>query len=469
MTAKKEPFVPEKLNRLSHRFTRLNNVLRGKSLRARVMTGGAVLLLGEVFSNGVRLISNLLMTRMLYPEAFGIMLVVNVVFSALSMLSDVGIRSAIISRKGELDQQFINVAWTIMIIRGFVLGAIAVVLAQPLADWYGHPELFGLVLLVSFGPIIGGFTSPFPRVAERQVELVRVTLWQVSAQTGAIGITLIWLYFYPSIWALAANGLFSAVISAVLSFTMFPLGKVRLEWDHKLAKELFHFGKWILLGTSLTFLGRQGDSLIVSRFIDFEVLGVFSIAISLAKLIEMLAEKLSWGLLFPVYSEMTNGEIGESNRKTLKLRLSIYAVCFPIVVLLSLLGRDLITLLYDPRYIEAGWMLEVMSLGLGFYVLAATVNSLPLAHQHSKLHMIVQLLRVVSVLGCMLIGGIYFGLIGLVWGVAIGQVAYYPLLQIVTRRYNSSSVLLDLVFGLGSIALAALVWNVRGWPVPSTL
>ncbi|MEQ8690685.1 MAG: oligosaccharide flippase family protein, partial [Pseudomonadales bacterium] len=135
------------------------------------MTGGAFLLLGEGYSSGLRLVSNLLMTRMLYPEAFGIMLVINVVFTGLAMLSDVGIRSAIIARKGEVDQQFLNVAWTIMIIRGFILGAIAAFIASPLAEWYEHPELFELVLLVSLGPVIAGFASPFPRVAERQVEL----------------------------------------------------------------------------------------------------------------------------------------------------------------------------------------------------------------------------------------------------------------------------------------------------------
>lgn len=457
--------MPRKLSFSSLR-NRVKNLFDGESLRARTMTGGAVLLLGEVYSSGIRLLSNLLMTRMLYPEAFGIMLVVNVVFAGLSMLSDVGIRGAIIARKGEVDQQFLNVAWTIMIIRGFILGAIAALIAQPLADWYGHPELFELVLLVSLSPIISGFASPFPRVAERQVELVRVTIWQMAAQTSAILFTLTWLYIHPSIWALAANGIFSAVILVVLSFAMFPLGRVRLDWDNKLANELFHFGKWILLGTSLTFLGRQGDSLIVSRFIDFELLGIFSIAISFSKLIEMLAEKLSWGLLFPVYSEMKKGSVSDFGNNTRKLRLTIYAICFPIVLVLALFGRDIIALLYDPRYIDAGWMLEVMSLGLGFYVLASTVNSLPLAYEHSKLHTIVQFLRVVSVLGCMLLGGLLYGLVGLVWGVAMGQVLYYPMLQLVTRSYKVANYRLDLGFGIGSILLACLVWSFRGWPVP---
>lgn len=458
-----ESVAPQRKN-VGELWSKLKTLFGGESLRARTMTSGAALLLGEIYANGIRLVSNLLMTRMLYPEAFGIMLVVNVVFSALAMLSDVGIRSAIISRKGEVGQQFLNVAWTIMIIRGFILGAIAALIAKPLANWYQHPELFELILLVSLGPIISGFASPFPRVAERQVELVRVTIWQMATQTLTIMITLLWLYIHPSIWALAANGIFSAVILVVLSFTMFPQGRVQLEWDTKLAQELFHFGKWVLLGTSLTFLGRQGDSLIVSRFIDFEVLGVFSIAISFAKLIEMLSEKLSWGLLFPVYSEMKNSSEREFRRRTRKLRLSVYLICFPIVLLLAVFGRDIIALLYDPRYIEAGWMLEVISLGLGFYVLASTVNCLPLAHENSKMHMVVQLFRVFSVLSCMVVGGLYYGLIGLVWGIAIGQVIYYPVLQLAIMRYRSSTVLMDLCFGGGSILMVCSIWYFRGWP-----
>ena len=446
---------------------RVRSIFSGESLRDRTLTGGAILIVGEVYSNGLRLLSNLIMTRLLYPEAFGIMLVVNLVFAALQMLSDVGIRSAIISREGELDRRFVNVAWTIMIIRGVVLGAIAAALAHPIAVWYGQEQLFGLILLASVAPVISGFASPYPRVAERNVKLVRVTVWEGVSQTAALCITLAWLAIHPTIWALAAHGVFAALIMVVSSFLMFPSRGLRLEWDSPTVMELFHFGKWVVLGTALTFLGRQGDSLIVSRFLDFETLGVFSIAISFAKLVEMLAERFSWSLLFPVYSEMKSNVADAFTRNTTRLRLAIYAICFPIVLFLSLGGRVFIHVLYDDRYAEAGWMLEVLALGMGWYVIAATVNSLPLAYGDSRRHMWLQFYRVASVLVSMVVGGWLYGTVGLIWGIAVGQIVYYPFLRAGTLKYRPGGYLADLAFGLGSVALVALFWSVRGWPMPT--
>ena len=445
---------------------RLRNRLFGPSLGGRTFAGGAVLLAGELYSNGIRLVSNLVMTRLLFPEAFGVMLVVNLVFSALSMLSDVGIRSAVIARKEGVDARFLNIAWSIQIIRGCCLAVIAALLAKPMATWYDHDQLFELIMVASLAPIIGGFASPFRMVSERNIKFGRVAVYQASHQTLATIVTITWLLISPSIWALAAHGIASAIFAVILSHTMFPQHKPRMQWDSAIARELFHFGKWIMLGTALTFMGRQGDSLIVSRFLNFEMLGVFSIAVSLAKLIEMIAEKLSWGLLFPVYSEMKQGTQADFASRSYKLRLAMYACCFPGVIVLSVFGRDVIQLLYDPRYHEAGWMLEVLSLGLGFYILAAAVNSLPLAHEDSKRHMWLQFMRVVSVLTAMLVGGWFFGNIGLIWGVAVGQVVYYPLLQMGTRGYGVTSYGLDVAVSGVVVLIVMGIWSIRGWPGP---
>ena len=49
--------------------------------------------------NVLRLASNLILTRILFPEAFGLMALVQVVLASLSMLSDLGIFSAIVQNK----------------------------------------------------------------------------------------------------------------------------------------------------------------------------------------------------------------------------------------------------------------------------------------------------------------------------------------------------------------------------------
>ena len=111
-------------------------------------------------------------------------------------------------------------------------------------------------------------------------------------------------------------------------------------------------------------------------------------------------------------------------------------------------------------------MLEVIALGLGFYVLTATVMSLPLSQEESKRHMWVQLCRVIAVLGAMFVGGVWMGVPGLIWGIAAGQILYYPILRVMVGKYGVGDYVTDIAFGGGSLLIAAFVWHFRGWPGP---
>lgn len=452
-------------SRATEFFGNFRSAVSQNSFSGRVITGGAGLLLGTAYGSAIRLLSNLVLTRLLYPEAFGLMLIVNLTFVALGMLSDVGIRSAIISKRGELTDHYLDVVWTIMILRGVVLGIVAFAVAQPIALAYGEPQLFELIVIAGLAPVLGGFASPYPQVAEREVKVLRVAIWSACAQTIAIGVTLVWMWVSPSIWALAANGVVNAIAKLWLSYTMFPAKRMRIKWDSTIALELFHFGKWILLGTAFTFLGKQGDSLIISTVMPMQELGVFSIAMSFAKLIEMISEKLSWGLLFPVFSRIKSDPLADIVNRTKRLRLGIYAVCLPVVVVLVCFGQDLVDVLYDVRYERAGWMLQIISLGFGISVLSSTIVSVPLAYEHSKTHMGLQFARVIAVLGSMLVLGYAYGSVGMIWGIAVGQVIFYCVLLAATKKYGVVDLKLDLVVILLISLLAATGWTWHSNPM----
>jgi O-antigen/teichoic acid export membrane protein len=304
-------------------------------------------------------------------------------------------------------------------------------------------------------------------LAEKSVRFGRVVIWNSLSQTLAIAILLTWLFVYPTIYALAAHGVIASAIAAVTSYYMFPGIRMKPAWHLDSAWEIFRIGRWLFIASGLTFLARQGDSLIISKWVSAEELGVFSIAITFAKLVEMLVERMSWSLLFPVYSELRDGTAERFNTQLRKVKLVLYALCAPIVLVFSLFGRDLITLLYDPRYHGAGWMLEIMAAGSAFFAAGAAIINIPMSFGDSYRHMWLQLFRFSILLGVMTLGGYLAGLLGLVIGIAVAQMLYYPVLRIVTHKYAIRDYAPDLLFLLAIGALIAAVWAVRGWPVPS--
>lgn len=441
----------------------------GGSLQARIMQSGAAVLVSEVYSSGLRLVSNLIMTRLLYPEAFGLMLIVNLLIMALGLLSDVGIRSAIVSRTKPIDERFLNTAWTMLLVRGALLSLATLILAYPVSVFYGEPQLFPLILLTACMPIISGMGSPHGMMYEKKVELIRPIIWGTVSSTATAVITLTWLFIHPTIWALAANGIISAIISASTSYYFFPGHRPRICWDRTIVGELFRFGRWVVVATALTFMARQGDSLIVSKAITTEQLGTFSIAVALSKLLDQVVSRLNWSVLVPAYSELhqTSKDSDGARRKRLKIKLAMFALSAPIILAFCVFGRDIIGIMYDPRYQNAGWILEILGVGALFFAVGAPIRTLPMAFGDSYRYMWQQFYTVATLISSMLIGAHFGGFVGLIVGIAAAQAIEYFVARWSVSKYGIGNYGPDIIFAAVMSGLIVLAWSIRGWPGPA--
>lgn len=77
----------------------LKDFLTGDGTRARALRSSAILVFGFGSSNILRLASNLVLARLLFPEAFGLMSLVYVFLIGLAMFSDLGLNLSIIQNK----------------------------------------------------------------------------------------------------------------------------------------------------------------------------------------------------------------------------------------------------------------------------------------------------------------------------------------------------------------------------------
>src|SRR5438045_2674881 len=90
-------------------------------LRKRVLKAGVWTLASYAAEISSRFISNLIVTRLLFPEAFGLIAAATALMVSLSLISDVGVRTLVIqSERGE-DPNFLHAAWTFQSIRGIAL------------------------------------------------------------------------------------------------------------------------------------------------------------------------------------------------------------------------------------------------------------------------------------------------------------------------------------------------------------
>ena len=70
-----------------------------RSLRTRILQAAGWSMMGYISGYGLRLVSSLIMTRLLVPEMFGVMAVATIVQMVAANLCDVGLRQAVPARR----------------------------------------------------------------------------------------------------------------------------------------------------------------------------------------------------------------------------------------------------------------------------------------------------------------------------------------------------------------------------------
>ena len=147
------------------------------SLRGLVLRGSVWTLSGTATRHVLRLVGNLVLTRLLFPEAFGLLTLVHLFLTGLQMFSDVGIRPSIVQNERGDDPDFLDTAWTIQAVRGGALCLLSILLAPFVATFYGEPLLAQLIPAIGFTAVFQGFASTNLHTADRRLALGRLTRW----------------------------------------------------------------------------------------------------------------------------------------------------------------------------------------------------------------------------------------------------------------------------------------------------
>src|SRR4028119_542476 len=103
--------------------------------------------------------SNLILTRLLIPDVFGLMALVYVFISGLHLFSDLGIGVSVIQNKRGDDPVFLNTAWTLQVVRGGFLWVCSLLIAWPVSHFYEERQLLWLIPVVALTTVISGFNS----------------------------------------------------------------------------------------------------------------------------------------------------------------------------------------------------------------------------------------------------------------------------------------------------------------------
>ena len=437
----------------------LTSAFQGNRLLARVLRSSSWLVIGYGTSQLMRLISNLILARLLFPEAFGLMALVSVVTVGLMMFSDVGIGPAIAQNKRGDDPEFLNTAWTIQVIRGFLLWGGACLLAWPMAQFYGAPELVLYLPIAGISLALAGFNPTRIETAHRHLIVGRLTALDLLSQFIGIASMILLAWITQSVIALVIGGVIGAAAKLALTHFYLPGEANRFRWEKPAAKELMSFGKWIFLSTAFWFVSSQGDKAILGKFLSLDILGIYNIGYFLASFPLLLGHAVNQRVMIPVYRETPPGASRENAAKLRKMRAVISAGIIGLLAVMALVGPALVELLYDDRYVLAGGIVVVISCALIPQVIGMTYDQAALAAGDSRRFFVFSGSRAVVQVVFLLIGITQFGLLGALVGLGLSVLIVHPVAIWLARVHQAWDARHDLVAaGASAVLIIVSVW-----------
>lgn len=425
----------------------------------RVLRAGSWTMFGYGTNQMLRLAGNLILTRLLFPEAFGLMAIVQAVMVGVVMLSDVGIEQSIVHNKRGDEPAFVNTAWTLKVIRGVLMWVALWLLAYPIASFYGEPMLAQLLPVAGLTAIIGGLSSTKIASADRNLGIARTTVIDVGSYAFGLAVTIVWAWMDRSIWSLVIGSIVGAAAKTIASHVWLDGITNRFSWDPESLRSLRTFGQWIFVGSALTFLVGEGSRLLIGNLLDVRMLAFFSLAMVINLFPFQICQQIGGRILFPAYSEILRERPERLYAAVQKSRLIQIVPYWLICVCFVYFGQSLMGILYDERYKDSGWMLQMLALGSLVGSLMSSYNGILWAKGLARTSTVLLAIQLFIQIPAMMIGSYLGGAKGLVFAVATVGWLMYPVHAFVYSRLSLWQPKIDLPFIGASLLIATFVLN----------
>lgn len=409
-------------------------------------------------SVGLRFGSNIVLSRLVVPEVFGIMLVINTLRNGIELISDVGVGQNIVHNSDGEKRSFLDTAWTIQILRGAVLFSILFLAAAPLGKLYDLPA--SAIQFSALTLIIMGAASISIYIMQRRLQIVRLNLFDLAMDFVSVALVVGLALYSPTIWSLILANVLAAAIRTVATY-MLAHARNWFAWQPDYARQILSFGKWIYLASLLSFLCASFDKLYLGQSIPLALLGIYGIARNVADLPGALISRLGHSLVFPLIAREQDRPRSELRQHLSPLRLKLLLACALAMAFGTAFADYAIRIVYDSRYHEASWMLPILLIGVWGAILCS-INEYALLGVGKPLY---GATGNMAKLVCLVVGiplGLHVaGLLGAILVLALSDVCRYFLILFGQRREHVSFFLQDVMMSALMLGLLGLLTLLR--------
>jgi len=373
-----------------------------KDLKQRTIRGGFARLIAQAANFFLRLVSLMVLARLLAPKDFGLVGMVTAFTGVLSLFRDFGLSSAAVQRANVTEEQLSTLFWINLVV-GAILALLALAMAPAIAAFYHEPSLVGVTAVVAAGFLFNAAGVQHSALLQRQMRFTALaainTLGLIIGTAIAIGGAKAG-YGY---WALVAMTVTMPLVITIGCWmaTSWVPGRPRRRSG---VRSMMRFGSILTMNGLVYYFASNFEKVLLGRYWGGDALGIYGRAYQFANIPTDNLNSAASEVAFSALSRLQNDP---SRLRTyfLKGYSLVLAMTVPITITCAFFSDDVIHVLLGQKWMAASSIFRLLAPAI---VVFAVVN--PLGWLLPSIGLVGRGLKMALVLAPMLMTGVLIGL-----------------------------------------------------------
>jgi len=322
-------------------------------------------------SKGVVLITMAVLTRLLPPETFGLVSLATVVISYFSLLQDLGLGSALIQQRSQV-QEAANTVYAANLVIGILLFLIAYAIAPAVASFFREPAVGPMLRLLALTFVIDPFGSVHIALLQRDLAFRKKLLPDLGRLLVKAVVTIVLAVKGFGAWSLIIGQLSSSVSGVVLA-------RIALRWKLRVRIDKPELDR--LLKFSVPFMGfnlvnaliSNLEFIVIGRTLGEAALGVYSITYRIVDLLIMNVWVVLAGAMFPALATIQH-QPHLLRRTFLSVTRYVQVFIVPISLGLIITAEPIVLVLLGSQWLDAIPILRLLPIAFLIFSIGTTAG-----------------------------------------------------------------------------------------------
>lgn len=388
-----------------------------KSLSQRTIHGFVWKFLEKIGSQGMQLIIQIILARILLPEEYGLIGLLSIFITVSDVFILQGLTTALIREKDADNRDYSSVFFA-NIVLSLVLYMVLYVIAPIVSRFYDEPLLVDLMRVLSLNVIIGAIPAVHNAILARNLDFKKSFYRNIlnTLTQGVVGILLACEGF--GAWSMVFSKLSGTLVGAIVLCISVKWGPKKI-FDFKRIKHLFGYSSKVLATNLLNTIFNNIHSLIIGRYFTTADVGYYQRGQQTPQVLMSSIDGSMSEVLYPSFAKIQSD--------TDKLKKAVrYSVCTSMYVVLPVLfglytiAEPLTLLILTEKWLPSVPFMKLSCIVCMFWPLthrSHAINALGRSDITLRISIIGKGLTIISIVVC-----IQFGIYALLLGTIVASV-----------------------------------------------